>query len=194
MSSLDSSPASLSLGVFELDFKTQRPPCLQSQMTTSENTIVVRKCEPDDLAAVSTLAARLVREHHAADSDRFMIFDNIEEGYADFLHSQLRRRESVVLVAARSRDVVGYIYGRVEPRDWNVLRERCGVFHDIYVDAAFRRQGIATQLMVAALAELENLGVPRVVLMTAAGNEQAQRLFRQLGFRPTMIEMTRETP
>jgi RimJ/RimL family protein N-acetyltransferase len=34
--------------------------------------------------------------------------------------------------------------------------------------------------------------VPRVVLWTAHANEPAQRLFEGLGFRPTMIEMTKE--
>jgi len=34
--------------------------------------------------------------------------------------------------------------------------------------------------------------MPRVVLGTAAQNENARRLFDQRGFRPTMIEMTLE--
>jgi ribosomal protein S18 acetylase RimI-like enzyme len=34
--------------------------------------------------------------------------------------------------------------------------------------------------------------VPRVVLLTAEGNEAAQGLFVSRGFRRTMIEMTRE--
>ena len=41
------------------------------------------------------------------------------------------------------------------------------------------------------VARLEALGAPRVVLSTMVGNEAAQRLFRQCGFRPTMLEMTR---
>jgi ribosomal protein S18 acetylase RimI-like enzyme len=34
--------------------------------------------------------------------------------------------------------------------------------------------------------------MPRVLLMTAEQNASAQRLFARLGFRRTMIEMTRE--
>jgi len=44
--------------------------------------------------------------------------------------------------------------------------------------------------MVRLLAEK---GAQRVVLMTATGNESAQRLFERFGFRRTMIEMTLET-
>ena len=36
------------------------------------------------------------------------------------------------------------------------------------------------------------MGVPRVLLWSAAPNENAQRLFERLGFRRTMVEMTRE--
>ncbi len=36
------------------------------------------------------------------------------------------------------------------------------------------------------------LGAPRIVLMAAAKNQNAQRLFARLGWRPTMVEMTRE--
>jgi RimJ/RimL family protein N-acetyltransferase len=39
--------------------------------------------------------------------------------------------------------------------------------------------------------ELEALGAPRIVLSTMVRNESAQRLFAAVGFRPTMLEMTR---
>ena len=52
--------------------------------------------------------------------------------------------------------------------------------------------GIATALAGAAIEALERKGAPRVVLHTAAANEPAQRFFEKLGFRRTMIEMTRE--
>jgi ribosomal protein S18 acetylase RimI-like enzyme len=46
--------------------------------------------------------------------------------------------------------------------------------------------------MEAAFDWLRAHGAPRVVLWTAAENEPAQHLFQRLGFRSTMIEMTRE--
>jgi hypothetical protein len=38
------------------------------------------------------------------------------------------------------------------------------------------------------------LGAERVLLSTMVGNETAQHLFRATGFRPTMLEMTRDRP
>jgi GNAT superfamily N-acetyltransferase len=60
------------------------------------------------------------------------------------------------------------------------------------VDEAERRTGIAGALMEAAIAWVREQGVRSVMLWTAAPNERAQRLFEGLGFRRTMIEMTRD--
>ena len=46
--------------------------------------------------------------------------------------------------------------------------------------------------MDAALAWMSERGVPRAVLSTAQRNERGQRLFEHLGFRRTMVEMTKE--
>jgi hypothetical protein len=49
-------------------------------------------------------------------------------------------------------------------------------------------------LIETAAAWLATCGVPRVMLWTAEKNQEAQRLLGHLGFRRTMIEMTRECP
>jgi ribosomal protein S18 acetylase RimI-like enzyme len=137
----------------------------------------------------------LLRAHHAFDGQRFMApGGNPEAGYATFLASQLQDDESAVFVAERRDDgrVVGYVYAGLEPRSWKELREAAGFVHDVAVDAEARRGGAARALMEAAVEWLKEQGAPRVVLWSAAKNEGAQRLFDQLGFRRTMVEMTKE--
>ena len=72
------------------------------------------------------------------------------------------------------------------------LRGPAGVLYDIVVDPSHRRRGVGRLLLDATLAALKARGAPRVVLSTAKRNESAQRLFAHAGFRPTMLEMTRE--
>jgi ribosomal protein S18 acetylase RimI-like enzyme len=115
-----------------------------------------------------------------------------EDGYAWFLRTQLDRADSLVLVAEAEGGVVGYLYAGIEPRNWKELREEAGFIHDILVDESSRGGGIARLLMDAAMAWFRERGVPRAILWTAARNTHAQRLFERLGFRSTMIEMTRE--
>jgi len=159
--------------------------------------VEVRAARIEDLPAAAKLAAALVRQHHAYDPLRFMSIEPLEDGYERFFRSQVDREGVALLVAIhRTGDgarIVGYVFGTLEDRDWSDLRDVCGKIHDVYVDASARRRGVATQLVEAAVAALGAMGAPRVVLMAAWRNDDARALFARLGFRPTMLEMTRET-
>ena len=121
-----------------------------------------------------------------------MLPDGVEAGYRTWLAKELGHEDAVVLVATLEGAVVGYAYGRLEERDWNDLLDRHGGFHDLWVEAAARRHGVGELLAEAMMEALKALGAPRVVLKTAAPNQTAQDLFAKLGWRPTMIEMTKE--
>ena len=98
-----------------------------------------------------------------------------------------------MLVAAdETGEILGYVYAGIEPRSWQELRERAGYIHDIFVRDTHRARGIADALMLAALTWLREQGLPRALLWTAVPNARAQRVFERLGFRKTMLEMTRE--
>jgi ribosomal protein S18 acetylase RimI-like enzyme len=138
------------------------------------------------------MAAALVRMHHALDPQRFLIFEPIEQGYGRWLVRETQNEKAIVLVAERDAKVMGYVYGTLDDRDWMALRDACGVLQDIFVDEAVRRSGVAKELLEALASRMKERGAPRVVLSTAARNDGAQRFFETMGFRRTMIEMTRE--
>jgi ribosomal protein S18 acetylase RimI-like enzyme len=152
--------------------------------------IEVRPATPSDQPALGRFGAALMRQHHAADPRRFIQFDDPEPGYGRFLVSQIDNPNSHVLVAVNGGAVVGYVYADVETTNWMELRGPCGVIQDVYVDESARRHGAGRALMTAAIAWIRSKGHSQVVLMTKDRNERAQRLFKALGFRPTMIEMT----
>ncbi len=154
--------------------------------------LLLRPARRDELGAVARLAGKLVRMHHAMDERRFFLPDRVDEGYAWWFGREIDRDEVVLLVAERAGAIVGYAYGRLEERDWNQLLDACGAIHDVWVEESERRRGVAARLVEAAIAALVTKGAPRVVLHTAAENAGAQALFARLGFRRTMIEMTRE--
>jgi ribosomal protein S18 acetylase RimI-like enzyme len=155
--------------------------------------IVVRSATVADLPAIGRLGALLVKTHHDFDPKRFMApTRRTASGYAAFLGSQLDRPDVVVLVAVRDELVIGYTYAAVEGRDWMSLRGDAGVLHDIVVDPERRGRGVGRMLLDATVAALHSRGATQVVLSTAERNAAAQRLFANAGFRPTMIEMTRD--
>jgi len=163
-------------------------------MTTNDS-VLIRRAEPRDVSALGRFGAALVRAHHAFDSRRFLVpGPRLEEGYAHFLRTQLAEKGVAIFVAERAEAIIGYVYAGVEPRSWKELRDVAGFIHDVVVEPDERRSGVGTRLIETAAAWLATRGVPRVVLWTAEKNQEAQRLFERLGFRRTMIEMTRESP
>jgi len=129
--------------------------------------------------------------HNATDPDRFLLVDGVEKGYAWWLGKQLTSDRAVVLVALRGDAIVGYAYGSIEERDWNMLLDDHGAIHDVFVDERARRSGAGKMLVSELIKALEARGAKRIVLSTMIGNEPAQKLFAACGFRSTMLEMTR---
>jgi ribosomal protein S18 acetylase RimI-like enzyme len=154
---------------------------------------VIRRATRDDLPHIGRLGALLVEAHHGFDSQRFLAATRgTKEGYASFLGTQLEAPDAAVFVADENAAVIGYAYVAVESYDYMVLRGPAGVLHDIIVDPGQRGRGVGRELLEAALAYVRSRGLSQVVLSAAERNEAAQRLFANAGFRPTMIEMTRE--
>jgi ribosomal protein S18 acetylase RimI-like enzyme len=154
---------------------------------------VVRRATPADLATIGRLGALLVKEHYDFDPQRFLAArPGTPEGYASYISTQLEDPDMAVLVADDKGEVIGYAYAAVEGYDYMTLRGPAGVLHDIIIDPEHRGKGVGRLLLGAALEFFKSRGLPRVVLSTAEQNEAAQRLFASMGFRRTMIEMTRE--
>ena len=152
----------------------------------------IRSATAADIESAANLGAQIVRLHHATNSNRFFMLDEVEQGYAWWLGKEIDRPEAVVLVAELNGNIVGYAYGAIEERDWSILVDRHGAFHDLCVAESVRRQGVGRALALAMIERLEALGAPRILLRAMVQNESAQRLATELGFASTMVEMTRE--
>lgn len=162
--------------------------------------LIVRPATPGDAEPLGRFAAEMVRFHQRLDAARFLrMTEPIEPGYGRFLVKMSGEPRAVVLVGAlrepgaESERVVGYAYGQLEPVSYPELLDACGKLHDLFVDPAARRRGVGRALVTSAIERLQALGAPRIVLLSAWQNEAAQTLFAALGFRRTMVEMTRES-
>jgi ribosomal protein S18 acetylase RimI-like enzyme len=139
-----------------------------------------------DLPRLGRLGALLLEAHHDLDPQRFLAATHrTAADYASFLNTKLEDPEAAILVAEAHANVIGYAYAAVQGYDYVSLRGPAGVLHDLIVDPEHRGRGVGGLLLKAR-------GAPRVVLSTAEGNQAAQRLFARMGFRRTMVEMTRE--
>ena len=153
----------------------------------------IRRATEQDLPAAAALARQLVLQHHEKDPSRFFLPENVEEGYAWWFRRELARNAAVLLVAERDGELVGYAYGTLEERNFNLLLDGHGAIHDVLVTTEARRLGTGRALLSRLIEALEELGAPRILLYTMVDNFAAQALFRSFGFRPTMLEMTRDS-
>jgi ribosomal protein S18 acetylase RimI-like enzyme len=157
------------------------------------SSLVIRRAMTSDLPALGRLGALLVQQHHDFDARRFLgASRSTPRHYAEFLGSQLDDPDVLVLVAEHDGQVIGYTFAAMEGYDYKSLRGPAGLLHDILVDPDHRGRGVGSRLLDETLSTLRSKGARQIVLSTAERNESAQRLFARIGFRRTMVEMTRE--
>lgn len=151
----------------------------------------VRPARPEDLDQLAFMGAELARFHHEQDPARFMYSPDFERGYRSWFGRELPRREVCFFVAeAPDGQLSGYVYGRLEERDWNSLLEAHVALVDLFVKPEARRSGAGVALVQAFLGWSKEQKTPQVVLSTMTQNKAAQALFARVGFRSTMVEMT----
>ncbi len=153
----------------------------------------IRPATEADLPTLRRLSAILLRSHHDFDNSRFVeATEEAEVGFNAFLAEQIGKDNVALLIAERENEVLGYVYASIEPLSWTELRHEAGFIHDVAVVQNRRGAGVAQVLIDAALSWFRSRQVKRVMLWTAEKNPGAQQLFTRLGFRRTMVEMTRE--
>lgn len=89
--------------------------------------------------------------------------------------SLLRRRDSLLIVAAEGGRVVGYAAA------WFAAGE--GELGDLAVDPDHRRRGIGQALVERVRSEARQRGVDRLFLQVRQSNESALALYESIGFR-----------
>ena len=139
----------------------------------------IRHIEPADRVALEEFLQRI------PDADRTFLKEDVAD--PDVVAAWARPGDARSIALDDDGVVLGYV-AVIPLHGWS---SHVGEVR-IVVDPARRGHGVGRQLLDATLAALAERGAPRVVLSTAEQNEPAQRLFASAGFRPTMIEMTRE--
>jgi len=86
----------------------------------------------------------------------------------------------VMLGAFADERLIGFTGLQVPQK---IKQRHKGIIYTVYVDAAFRRRGVADGLMSTAIAAARAAGLRHVWLTVAADNENARRLYDRLGFR-----------
>ena len=134
-------------------------------------TISIRRAGPQDLDALAILFDAY-RGFYGQPSDLARA--------RDWLRTRMRVGESVVLVAEREGDIVGFT--QLYPMFSSVRIARTWILNDLFVAEAARRGGVARALLDAAVEFARASGAAGISLETTRDNASARALYRAAGW------------
>ncbi|WP_224270760.1 GNAT family N-acetyltransferase [Haloprofundus salinisoli] len=115
--------------------------------------------------------------HLCADANREKIYDAIT-------------RHIVIggLLVARDPEIVGFVMFEPEADGYEQDVSR-GTIQNVYVEPAYRNEGVGSALLDAAESALADAGACVVRLDAMADNEAARRLYERRGYRLHRVEL-----
>jgi ribosomal protein S18 acetylase RimI-like enzyme len=150
----------------------------------------LRGVEPMDLTTVKALFHKL-HAFNASLDPRFALSEDWETHFDAAMEEALRGRESLCLIARerQSGQTGGFVLAAIH-HDSRMWRHRDWVeVEALYVEDAWRGQGLAATLLTHACEWAERIGQPVVQLYVTASNARAIRFYRREGFREAQTIM-----
>jgi ribosomal protein S18 acetylase RimI-like enzyme len=152
--------------------------------------MLIRAATPEDVPFVLPMVRQLCELHRGWDPAKYSFLDGIERMYDGWLRARAADERAVFFVAEREgKGPVGFLIGTVEREIPIYKLAEYGFVHDLWVEPAYRNEGVARQLVMQAVERFVEIGVTQVRLDTAAPNEVARKLFESCGFRASVVEM-----
>jgi ribosomal protein S18 acetylase RimI-like enzyme len=101
-----------------------------------------------------------------------------------FIQARLENNESVIFVATTNHadGVISVGFTQLYPKFSSGKAIKIWILNDLYVESAFRKQGIGERLINTALNYAKNDKAAHVELSTAVDNFTAQKLYESIGF------------
>lgn len=151
--------------------------------------MIIRPATVDDVPAVLPMVAQICALHESWDPAKYGFRDNPAEMYRGWLAARAADPRGVFLVAEREGGLAGFIVGTTDSEIPIYRIKEYGFLHDLWVEPAYRHEGIARQMVMLAVERFRAIGVKQIRLDIAAANDPARELFISCGFRISTMEM-----
>ncbi|MBW4519510.1 MAG: GNAT family N-acetyltransferase [Scytolyngbya sp. HA4215-MV1] len=165
-------------------------------MVLGSSQVTIRFANAADVPALLPLIDKICALHQAWDASKYGFLPEPGKHYESWLISQIETDRSVVLVAETQPDamqtpshLVGFLIATTEEEIPIYYLPAFGFVHDLWVEPAYRQQGIARQLVLWTIDCFRRMGIEQIRLDVAMRNQAAANLFRSCGFRPSTQEM-----
>jgi ribosomal protein S18 acetylase RimI-like enzyme len=154
----------------------------------------IRPVESRDQAAIARLWQALSDYHARIDPRLPLAVPGADERYAERLIERRGDPGTRVFVAEVDGQVVGYILGAIIDLHPDLFQHTdAGFIADIFVDPAYRRRGIARELVETISAWFTEQGAQHIEWQVAAANTAGVRFWEAVGGLAIMVRMRLDT-
>jgi ribosomal protein S18 acetylase RimI-like enzyme len=145
--------------------------------------------QPSDLATLIRFV-EAIQEHERIEDPDLKSGSEIGSDYAQLLIRTATAQNGCIQMARAETETVGFGCAWVEEDDDPLLRDDArtyGYVSDIFVEGAWRRQGIALQLLDALEMAMRSRGCHRIRICSKAANHFALECYKKAGYKPYEI-------
>lgn len=156
--------------------------------------MIIRPARDEDIATIGLMWEKLAQFHHLIDPALPPAARGGGKVYARRLSSRMNDPHTRIFVAELENLLIGYALAViVDVIPDMFIQENTGFLADIYVDDAYRRQGVGRALVSSVSAWLNENGVRGYEWYVAEQNSAGKRFWESVGGRRVMIRMRAET-
>ncbi len=147
----------------------------------------IRKAKKDDLDEIVRMWYSLASTHQEM-MRGYELAEDCREKWRNFIEDGLEKEGMCTFVAEKENNLVGFLNV--------VIRERMGIFEDIYVGMILdvfvkeekRGEGVGTRLTKEAERWIKNKGVKIAVLTVSPENERAVEFWEEAGYETYLLK------
>jgi ribosomal protein S18 acetylase RimI-like enzyme len=131
-----------------------------------------------------------IQEHERIEVPDLKSGSEIGSDYAQLLIRTAAERNGGIRMARAGTEIVGFGCAWIEDDDDPLLQDDARTYayvSDIFVEVAWRRQGVALQLLDALEVEMRSRGCHRIRICSKAANHLALECYKKAGYQPYEI-------
>ncbi len=154
----------------------------------------IRRLQPEsDMDALIALSHAFFAEYEAHHEEFFEIDTLHDTDIVSYFSKTLDADNAATFIAVQDARVVGYItvFNKAQPGYWKV--KRVGDISGLMMHRDYRRQGIASALLSAAVSFVREHGVRYFTVYTAIANQTAIAFYEHNGMKPLYVTLLGET-
>jgi ribosomal protein S18 acetylase RimI-like enzyme len=150
----------------------------------SSNDVEIKPCHVNFLSQLGELWKEYLVDQGEDPLCQYFDYEAGSEGFLKILEGYMKRDSGGFLVAVISDEVVGFVVSFRDAFGSNyVARKRIGEILVVHTKRGFRRRGIATKLINAALGYLKKGGCSIILAETGENNVKSLKMLEKFDFK-----------